>query len=82
MKEEKITQQQCVLNWWKEHKFISTAESFNDLYILDLQGVIRNLKEKGFNIASKWVYTHNIYGKPVKYKRYWLEEVNYNQLKG
>ena len=77
MKEEKITQQDCVLNWWKEHKYISTAESFNSLYILDLQGVIRNLKEKGFNIASKWKYTHNIYGKPVRYKRYWLEPVNY-----
>lgn len=77
MKEEKITQQKCVLNWWKTHKYISTAESYNDLYILDLQGVIRNLREKGFNIADRWVYTHNIYGKTVRYKQYWLEEVNY-----
>lgn len=80
MKEERITQERCVLNWWKEHKYISSIESFSCLYIVDLQGVIRNLKEKGFNIADKWVYTHNIYGKPVRYKRYWLEEINMKGL--
>lgn len=78
MKEEKITQQWCVLNWWKTHKYISTSESYNDLYILDLQGVIRDLREKGFNIADRWKYTHNIYGKPVRYKQYWLEKMEVN----
>ena len=72
MKEEKITQQWCVLKWWKTHKYITTADGFSKLYILDLQGVIRQLKEKGYDIGNKWVYVKNIYGKSARYKKYWL----------
>lgn len=73
MKEEKITQQWCVLKWFKEHKYISALEGFNELLIIDLAGCIRCLKEKGYDIGSVWVYKTNRYGKRIKYKKYFMK---------
>ena len=62
----------CVLKWLKSHKYITTADAFNELYILDLQGRIRDLKEDGYCVGFKWKHKRNIYGVPVKYKMYYL----------
>lgn len=67
-----MTQKEAVLLWWRTHKYISSAESFSKLYIVDLQGVIRNLKDDGYKIGDKWKPVVNIYGEKTRYKKYFL----------
>lgn len=71
MKKE-LTQEECVLKWWRTHKYISTLDAFNHLYILDLQGRIKNLKRRGYDISYKWVFKKNLYGKQVHFKKYFI----------
>lgn len=70
----KITQKQMVLDYWTNHKYISALEGFNELYIVDLAGVIRDLLDDGYNIHSTWVHKVNSYGKHVRFKKYYLLE--------
>lgn len=67
-----MTQKEAVLLWWRTHKYISSIESFSKLYIVDLQGVIRDLKDAGYEISYKWKPVVNIYGEKTRYKRYFL----------
>jgi hypothetical protein len=48
------------------------VESFSKLYIVDLQGVIRDLKDDGYKISDKWQPVVNIYGEKTRYKKYFL----------
>ena len=64
-----ITQKQEVLRYMKHHKSISTIEASTKLFIADLQSIIRYLKQE-YNISYKWVYKTNIYGRPIRYKKY------------
>lgn len=66
-----MTHKKAVLTWWRTHKYISAMEGFTKLFIVDLAGVIRDLKESGYEIHSKWAYTVNIYGTEVRYKKYY-----------
>lgn len=67
-----MTQKEEVLQYLKENGSITTAECFSELFVLDLQSSIRRLKQDGHNILSKWIYTKNKYGRPVRYKKYKL----------
>ena len=44
-----------------------------DLGIADLQGRIRDLKEEGINIQSKYITVNTRYNKTATVKSYWLE---------
>jgi len=68
-----ITQKEEVLMYMKDYGSISTIEASNKLLIADLQGVIRDLKEE-HNIGFKWVYKKNHYGRPCRFKRYYLDD--------
>jgi hypothetical protein len=48
-----MTQKEMVLKYITEHGSITTLESMKKLLILDLQGVIRNLRNEGYNIKDK-----------------------------
>lgn len=58
-----------VLYYLRKHGTITAFEGFSKLYIVDLAGVIRDLR-KHHDIADEWIYKTNIYGRPIKYKRY------------
>lgn len=70
---KRITQKDEVLRYMKKHGTISTLECSTKLFIVDLQAVIRDLK-KVVDISWKWTYTTNIYGRPVRYKKYRLSK--------
>lgn len=68
-----MTQQEEVLMYMKKYGSISTIEASNKLYIADLQGVIRDLKKKN-SIGFRWVYKKNHFGRPCRFKRYYLDD--------
>ena len=68
-----MTQKQMVLKYMNENGSITTLEAFVNLYVCDLQKVIQLLK-RDYNIKDEWVHKINIYGKPIKYKKYYLKE--------
>ena len=66
------TQLEEVLLYLKRYGRISTLDASNKLFIMDLQGVIRNIR-KHLNVSDEWVYKRNKFGRPCRYKRYFLE---------
>lgn len=66
------TQKEEVLYYLKRYGKISTIEASNKLFIADLQSIIRYLR-KEMNIADEWVYKKNKFGRPCRYKRYFIE---------
>lgn len=66
------TQYEMVLTWLKTKGNITAMEGFMELYIVDLAGVIRDLR-KNYIIEDEWVYKNNYYGKPIKFKRYFYK---------
>jgi len=78
------TQKEEVLYYLKRYGRITTIQASNDLYIADLQGVIRDLR-KVIDISDEWVYKKNKFGRPCRYKRYFLEpedrETLFNRLR-
>lgn len=66
------TQKEEVLYYLKKYGRITTIQASKQLYIADLQGVIRNLR-KSIDISDEWVYKKNKFGRPCRYKRYFLE---------
>ena len=66
------TQQEEVLYYLKRYGRITTMEASNKLFIADLQSIIRHLRKK-MTINAEWVYKKNKFGRPCRYKRYFLE---------
>lgn len=66
------TQKEEVLYYLKRYGRITTIEASNDLFIADLQGVIRYLRKK-MTIKDVWVQKKNKFGRPCRYKRYFIE---------
>ena len=71
---KKMTQKETLLKYLKENESITSLECVTKLFIIDLQGVIRNLKEEGYTILDKWENRANLYGQKKRFKRYFLIE--------
>ena len=69
-----MTQQEMVKEYLERYGSISTLQAYKDLYIMDLQGVIRTLKKKGMPIESRYLYKRNRFGKRVKFKKYYVRD--------
>ena len=67
-----MNQQERVLEYIVTYGSITTMECVKHLDIVDLQGVVRNLKQSGHNIQSKWIPSVNKFGKKIKFKEYSL----------
>lgn len=65
-------QKSQVLRYLEENKSITTLEAFTKLYVCDLQKIIQLLRAD-HNIKDEWIHKTNIYGKPIKYKKYYIE---------
>lgn len=68
-----MTQKQMVLRYLNENHSITTLEAFTKLYICDLQKIIQLLRID-HNIKDEWIHKTNIYGKKIKYKKYYIGE--------
>ena len=68
-----MNQKEQLLKYFKEEDFsITTLECMQKLMILDLQGIIRDLKQDGHRIESFWISRKNMNGDIKKFKRYYL----------
>ena len=65
-----MTQKEMLLKYLKENESITSLECVTKLFIIDLQGVVRNLKEDGYTILDKWEKRVNLYGQKKRFKRY------------
>lgn len=72
MKTQRRTQAKEVLMYMEEKGSITAMEGFTKLGVIDLAGVIRQIK-RDEEIISEWVYTRNYFGKPIRYKKYKLK---------
>lgn len=68
-----MTQKEMVLKYINDNGSITTLEAFVKLYVCDLQKIIQLLRVD-HNIKDEWIQKVNIYGKPIKYKKYYIEE--------
>jgi hypothetical protein len=69
MNENVKTQKDKVLQYILRNGSITSLECAIHLRIMDLQGVIRDLKKVGYNIQDKWMQSED----GNKYKVYWIE---------
>lgn len=74
---KELTQKEKVLNYIKKIGYITSMQCFKDLDITDLQSNIRDLKNLGYDIKSKYVTnkkskkTYKVYAlKDIAIKRY------------
>ena len=67
-----MNQKEQLINYLHEHFSITTLECMQKLMILDLQGIIRDLKGDGHRIESFYISKKNMYGDVKKFKRYYL----------
>ena len=67
-----MNQKEQLIKYLNEHFSITTLECMQKLMILDLQGIIRDLKQDGHRIESFWISRKNMYGDIKKFKRYYL----------
>jgi len=70
---EATTQKEEVLMYLKKYGKISTIEASNKLFIADLQSIIRYLRKK-MDIGDEWVYKKNKFGRPCRFKRYFIDD--------
>lgn len=64
---EKLTQKEKVLQYIMRNGSITSLECAVYLRIMDLQGVVRDLKKAGYNVTDVWEKSDN-----ATYKRYFL----------
>ena len=69
-----MTQKETLLKYLKENESITSIDCVVQLLIIDLQGVIRDLKEDGYTILDKWEKRINLFGEKKRFKRYFLIE--------
>jgi len=67
------SQKDRVLQYLEQNGSITSVECFEKLQIVDLQRAIYLLKKENYSIKDEWIKKQNVYGKPVKFKKYSLE---------
>lgn len=62
-----------ILKYMIDFGSITTFEAFTELGCTRLSEYIRQLRQI-YIIKDEWIRAINRYGKPIKYKKYWIEE--------
>lgn len=68
-----MTQKEKVLSYITKNGVITTKDATDELWIMDLQGVIRDLRNDGLNIIDGWKKSKNSRYKVYALKRKELE---------
>lgn len=61
-----------LLNYLRNHLYITALEAMNDLGIFRLGARIWDLKQAGIQIQSDWRVVKNRFGEDCRIKAYWL----------
>ena len=75
-----MNQKQQLIKYLQDNFSITTLECMQKLMILDLQGIIRDLKDDGHRIESFYISRKNMYGDVKKFKRYYLIQNPYDYV--
>ena len=70
--ERKPTQRDKVLKYIQDFGFITSWQAYSDLGISQLGARIFELKQRGYEITTKRIYTKNRYGEKTHYDEYRL----------
>ena len=68
----KITQRDRVLQYLKEHGYITSYKAYKELGCTQLATRIKELKDRGFRFKKERVKTVNMYGDPTHFDMYML----------
>ncbi len=71
-----MNQREQIIKYLNDFGSISDYEAVVDLGILQFGARLKELREQGYSFSSEWIKKKNRYGKPVRFKRYRLEEVD------
>lgn len=72
MRKVKLTQRDKVLSYIRDFGCITTWEAYSELGISQLGARIFELKQRGYEITTKRIYTQNRYGEKTHYDEYRL----------
>ena len=61
-----------LMRYLTDFKSITSIEAIEQLGDTRLSATIFNLREKGVNIADRWLESKNRYGEKVRYKEYFI----------
>lgn len=70
-----MKQTERILRYINDFGSITSLQAMQDLGVMRLASRITDLKQAGYEIDSEYVHSKNRYGEPMKYKRYYLKEV-------
>ena len=70
-----MKQTERILKYINDFGSITSLQAMQDLGVMRLASRITDLKQAGYEIDSEYVHSKNRYGEPMKYKRYYLKEV-------
>ena len=73
-KRTRPTQNEMVVAYMKEFKWISPLEAIRDLGVYRLASRISDIRKQGYPVKSEWLEVGTRYGTTTKVKRYSLEE--------
>jgi len=68
------TNREIVLNYLKDGNKLTTKEAVEKFEIRDLQGIIRDLRNKKIDIKDNWIKILNSCGRTIRYKEYYLDK--------
>ena len=70
-----MKQTERILKYINDFGSITSLQAMQDLGVMRLASRITDLKQAGYEIDSEYVHSKNRYGEPIKYKRYYLKEI-------
>ncbi len=71
------TQNEILLQHLKAGNIVTTRTAPDELGMADVRANIRDLRDAGHNILDRWVKGINRYGRPTRYKEYYIKVENY-----
>ena len=67
-----MTQKELILKYINDFGSITSFQAYTDLGVTQLGTRIKELKAKGYRFRTVPQKTHNRYGKPIRYVKYYL----------
>lgn len=64
-----------IIEYMQRFGSITTFEAFTELGCTRLSEYIRQIREL-MNVDDEWITTKNRFGEQVRYKKFWIKEIN------
>ena len=74
MTNKRPSQCERVLQYIKDHGYITQLDALVDISVMRLASRISELRKKGYKIARGFVRAKNRYDEPIVYAKYFFEE--------